>query len=98
MLLGERRLMQKVNRRSPHISWDVLQAEVCDEIVHRRIRVILGDAAKARRQFVLHAKTGKSRQDSFPVVVAQLVVTESAVVTSDADLTAGYVGALMLRD
>src|SRR6478672_1971712 len=98
MLLGERRLMQKVNRRRPHISWDILQAEVCDEIVPRRIRVILGDAAKARRQFVLHAKTGKSRQDSLLVVGAQLVIAEPAVVTRDADLTAGHVGALMLRD
>src|SRR4051812_20199712 len=60
--------------------------------------MVLGDAAKARRQFVLHAKTRKSRQDSFPVVVAQLVIAKSAVVTGDADLAAGHVGALMLRD
>ena len=60
--------------------------------------MVLGDAAKARRQLVLHAKARKSRQDSFLVVVAQLVITKSAVVTGDADLAAGHVGALMLRD
>src|SRR5216683_5243156 len=39
--------------------------------------MVLGDAAKARRQ---------------------LVITKSAVVTGDADLAAGHIGALMLRD
>src|SRR2546427_6174981 len=38
------------------------------------------------------------RQDDFLVVITQLLVTESAVVTRDAVLTAGHVGALMLRN
>src|SRR6266446_9378395 len=60
--------------------------------------MVLGDAAKARRQFVLHAKTRKSRQDHLLVVVAQLVIAESAVVTRDAVLTASRIDTLMLRD
>ena len=54
--------------------------------------------AKARRQHVLHVKTGIGRQDDFLDVITQLVVTESAVVTRDTVLTAGHVGALMLRN
>src|SRR5437588_9679465 len=60
--------------------------------------MILGDAAKARRQFVLHATARIGRQDHSLVVVAQLVIAEPTVVAGDADLTAGHVGALMLRD
>src|SRR5580692_7651239 len=60
--------------------------------------MIPGDAAKARRQFVLHASTRIGRQDHLLVVIAQLVIAESSVVAGDADLTAGHVGALMLRD
>src|SRR3989454_2479594 len=60
--------------------------------------MVLGYAAKARRQHVLHVKTRIGRQDDFLVVITQLLVTESAVVTRDAVLTAGHVGALMLRN
>src|SRR5438094_2186578 len=60
--------------------------------------MVFGYAAKARRQHVLHVKTRIGRQDDFLVVITQLLVTESAVVTRDAVLTAGHVGALMLRN
>src|SRR2546427_9560134 len=60
--------------------------------------MIFGYAAKARRQHVLHVKTRIDRQDDFLDVITQLLVTESAVVTRDAVLTAGHVGALMLRN
>src|SRR3989449_4392253 len=60
--------------------------------------MVFGYAAKARRQHVLHVKTRIGRQDDFLVVITQLLVTESAVVTRDAVLTAGRVGALMLRN
>src|SRR3989475_5888401 len=60
--------------------------------------MVFGYAAKTRRQHVLHVKTRIGRQDDFLVVITQLLVTESAVVTRDAVLTAGHVGALMLRN
>src|SRR6059036_1784268 len=60
--------------------------------------MVFGYAAKARRQHVLHVKTRIGRQDDFLVVTTELLVTESAVVTRDAVLTAGHVGALMLRN
>jgi len=41
------------------------------------------------------SETRIGRQDDFLVVITQLLVTESAVVTRDAVLTAGHVGALM---
>src|SRR5207244_13115227 len=59
--------------------------------------MVFGYAAKARRQHVLHVKTRIGRQDDSLVVITQLLVTESAVVTRDAVLTARHVGALMLR-
>src|SRR5207245_4040833 len=60
--------------------------------------MVFGYAAKARRQHILHVKARIGRQDDFLVVITQLLVTESAVVTRDAVLTAGHVGALMLRN
>ena len=55
-LFGKGCLMEKVNRRHARISWNVFHAEVGNEIVPRRIRMICGYAAKARRQHVLHVK------------------------------------------
>src|SRR3989475_7870914 len=60
--------------------------------------MVFGYAAKARRQHVLHVKTRIGRQDDFLIVITQVLITESAVVTRDAVLTAGHVGALMLRN
>src|SRR5262245_6058604 len=60
--------------------------------------MIRGYAAKPRRQHVLHVKTRIDRQDDFLLVITQVLITESAVVTRDAVLTAGHVGALMLRN
>src|SRR4029077_4373280 len=57
--------------------------------------MIFGNAAKARRQLVLHVKTRIGRQDGFLVVVAQLLITDAAVVACDAVMTAGHVEALM---
>ncbi len=56
-LLGKRCLMKKVNRGRARISRDVFQTKVCNEIVFRCVRMIFGDAAKARGQLVLHVKT-----------------------------------------
>ena len=60
--------------------------------------MILGYAAKTRRQLVLHAKTRIGSQDHLLVVVAQLVIAESAVITRDAVLTASHIDTLMLCD
>jgi hypothetical protein len=56
-LLGKRCLMKKVNRGRARISRDVFQTKVCNEIVFSCVRMIFGDAAKARGQLVLHVKT-----------------------------------------
>src|SRR2546426_4457907 len=56
-LLGKGGLMQKVNRGHARISWNVFDAEVCDEIVPCCIRMVFDYAAKPRRQYVLHVKT-----------------------------------------
>src|SRR6476619_5816229 len=58
--------------------------------------MVLGYPAKAGRQFVLHAKTRIGRQDDFSILVAQLTITEAAVVTRDAVLAAGNVRTLVL--
>jgi len=68
------------------------------KIVPCRVWMILGNAAKARRQHVLHVKTGIGGQDDLVIVVAELLIADSAVVTRDAVLTAGHVGALVVRD
>jgi hypothetical protein len=80
------------------MSRNVFHDEVRNEIVSCHVRMIPGYAAKPRRQLVLHAKTRIGRQDDFLVGVGQLVVTQSAVVARDPALTAGHVGALLLRN
>src|SRR5207237_9397021 len=60
--------------------------------------MVFGYGAKARCQHVLHVKTRIGRQNSFLIVITQLTITESAVVTGDAVLTAGHVRALTLRN
>src|SRR3989454_10100139 len=60
--------------------------------------MVFGYGAKARCQHVLHVKTRIGRQNNFLIVITQLTITESAVVTGDAVLTAGHVRALMLRN
>src|SRR5437879_12755935 len=59
--------------------------------------MVFGYGAKARCQHVLHVKTRIGRQNNFLIVITQLTITESAVVTGDAVLTAGHVRGLMLR-
>src|SRR5262245_31444497 len=60
--------------------------------------MVLGNAAKGRRHHVFHVKTRIGCQDDSLIVITQFTITESAVVTRDAVLTAGNVGALMLRN
>src|SRR5437899_12618927 len=60
--------------------------------------MVFGYGAKARCQHVLHVKTRIGRQNNFLIVITQLTITNSAVVTGDAVLTAGHVRALMLRN
>src|SRR5258707_1220992 len=97
-LLGKGCLMQEIDRRHTRISWNVFQAEVGDEIVPGRVRMGPGNAAETRRQHVLHAKTGIGRQDGLLVVLDEFLIADAAVVARDAVLTAGHVGALVLRD
>ena len=54
--------------------------------------------AKTRRQHLLHVETGIGRQNDLLIVVSQLLITNAAVVTGNAVLTASDVGSLMLRD
>src|SRR5262249_39707579 len=95
---GKGCLMQEIDRRRARISWNVFQAKVGDEIVPGRVRMILGNPAKARRQHVLHVETGIGRQDGLLVVIAEFLITEAAVVARDAVLTAGQGGALVVPD
>src|SRR5207244_11422742 len=60
--------------------------------------MVFGYASKERCQNVLQVKTRIGRQNNFLIVITQVLITEPAVVTRDAILTAGHVGALMLRN
>src|SRR5439155_1330077 len=60
--------------------------------------MVFGYGAKAHYQHILHVKTRIGRQNNFLIVITQLTITESAIITGDAVLTAGHVRALMLRN